>query len=133
MPALLRQLSSLFIVVALITAAGCPSTQPTGPLAGGGKATPETKAPQPELPPDDPQAVAALERTAYLTKNNAGRVTKVELKPSATDEALKHLASLPGVERLEANVRGVTDEGLTHLKGHPSLKYINFEQSSVTN
>src|SRR5688500_13167232 len=115
MTALPRKLSFLLVAAAMISATSCPSTQPTRPLDGSGKPTPETKVAQPEFPPDDPEAVAALEKAAYLTKNNAGRVTKVELKPSATDEALKHLASLPGVERLEANVRGASDEGLTHL------------------
>ena len=132
MPTPARHWLFLLVALALAVAAGCPSTQPSGPLAGGGKTSSEAKPAEPELPPDDAAAAGAIKEVGYVTEAR-GRVTRVELKPSATDEALKHLAGLPSVERLEANVRGVTDEGLKHLKGHPSLKYINFEQSSVTN
>src|SRR5688572_7680503 len=129
--------SRLILCLSLTTsilATGCLSEQPSGPLNVGTPVAVETKPAEPELPPDSQADIDALKAAnAWLTTDpKTGRVTRVELSSSATDDQLKHLAGLPALERLQCNSRGITDAGLVHLKGHPSLWYIDFEQTSIT-
>src|SRR4029453_4253093 len=111
---LFRQM--LFFLATAIVAVfclGCLSEQPSGPLNNGGATTVANKPTEPELPPGNPEDVAALKAAgAYCPANQGARITTVELSSSATDEQLKHLAGLPGVQRLQCNSRGITDAGI---------------------
>src|SRR5262245_46954667 len=105
---------------------GCLREQPSGPLNNGGAVTTAAEPVEPELPPDNQADIDALKTAnAWLPADKTGRITSVELSSSATDEQLKHLAGLPKLARLQCNSRGITDEGLKLLKGHPSLRYID--------
>ena len=116
-----RAQSLILAAAAALVLAGCPSNQPTGPLTGPPTGSPvgaEAKVPKLELPPDSADDAAALKAAnAWLTADKSGRVTRVELGSSATDEQLKHLAGLPAVQRLQCNSRGITDAGLVHSEG----------------
>src|SRR5687768_13952689 len=100
----------LRIVAALAAAlllAGCPSSAPTNPSA---------------RPSSDGDAAKALEAAgALLTKDASGQVTAVELnRDNGKNDDLKHVMGLPSVRILTAECRGVTDEGLKLLEGHPN-------------
>jgi hypothetical protein len=52
---------------------GCLSEQPKGPLNSGGAATVITKPAEPELPPDNPEDVAALKAAnSWMPAASAG-------------------------------------------------------------
>ena len=62
-----------------------------------------------------------------------GEVTGVQLlDTTATDEDLKHLAVLPGVERIWLARTKITDEGMPLLKVCPKLTFIGLDQTPVT-
>src|SRR5437868_5455402 len=118
----------LFIIIgAAVVAtlvAGCPSTTPKP--AGKSSATGGS---------DDPAAVAALKTAkATLETDSEGRVVKVDLDSAlGSDADLERLKGLPSVRELDCSeVRGVTDSGLAKLAGHPSLRVIKLERTSVT-
>src|SRR5688500_9650803 len=118
---------TLAVIGCLAIAAGCPSSAPVSPKPETPEVTEVTggkpsEAPA-ELPAEQADAAKALEANgAILTKDAEGRVTAVELsRDKGNDDDLKHVAGLPRVRSLSAECRGVTDAGLAHLKGHPTL------------
>ena len=62
-----------------------------------------------------------------------GEVTGVQLLDTpATNEDLKHLAVLPGVERIWLARTKVTDEGMPLLKVCPKLKFLGLDGTPIT-
>ena len=123
---------SLLTLLAALLLTGCPSSVPNqpavNPSANNSGPTDKNTAAQ-----DDPAAVKGLEEAgATLKKDSGGNVSEVTLARGDNDD-LKHLAGLPHVTVLSAEVRGITGAGLAHLKGHPSLKILRLEQSDIAN
>jgi Leucine-rich repeat (LRR) protein len=121
---------SLVGLAVVVVSVGCPSTTPPGSAegSGSGKQVVEQKG------KDDLAAVAALEAAkATLEKDSEGRVIVVDLDSAkGSDADLAHLKGLPYVRELSAvEVRGVTDAGLASLAGHPNLRTLKLERSSV--
>src|SRR3954453_20886722 len=123
---------SLVASAALLLLAGCPTATPPGAAKpSGSKESPEKQTPDLKENADD---VAALKANgATLTTDSAGHVEKVQLnQDKGGDQDLAHLKGVPFVRDLGADVRGVSDEGLAKLAGHPSLRAIKLERSMVT-
>lgn len=113
-----------------LLAVGCTGPEQPGAKPGdSGQQEPAASTP----PKDDPAAVAALEKLGAELTSKDGVVVGVVLPSTAVDDDLKHLAGLPSLQTLSAEVRGVHDAGLALLKGHPGLKTLKLEQSEVTN
>jgi hypothetical protein len=97
--------------------------------------------PPPAGSPEE-RAVAALQKLgAKLTPEpydpyygffHSGYVTEVSLAGRATDAALAHLKSLPGLQRLDVRDSRVTDAGLVHLKRLRLLQSLNLSGTGVS-
>lgn len=118
----------LTLAFAALCLTGCPSSDPKKPGVGPQAADPAADA------KDSADAIAALKaKNATLNLDKAGNVGEVILSAECTNDDLKHVAALPHCVTLSAEVRGITGEGLAHLKGHPALKNLRLEQSDVKN
>lgn len=121
------EILALLIVAVLV---GCPSTVPPGSAKGGSSGEEVVGEKLKENPAD---VKALVEAKAVLDVDKDGNVIVVDLDSAkGSDADLAHLKGLPFVRELSAvEVRGVTDAGLASLAGHPSLKTLKLERSSV--
>ncbi len=120
----------LLAALVVIFLTGCPSERPPGSAKGSGSGEEVVEG---KLK-DEAGAVAALvEAKATLEKDSEGRVIGVDLDSAkGSDADLAHLKGLPNVRMLSAvEVRGVTDAGMATLAGHPNLRTLKLERSSV--
>ena len=70
---------------------------------------------------------------AVLGEDAFGEVTGVMLLGlPATDDDLRHLSSLPAVERINLSGTKVTDAGLAHLRPCRRLTFLSLEDTAVT-
>lgn len=70
---------------------------------------------------------------AVLGEEAFGEVTGVMLLGlPATDDDLRHLASLPALERVNLASTKVTDAGLVHLRSCRRLTFVSLEDTAIT-
>src|SRR5262245_36339314 len=123
----------LGILLALALAAGGVALLALLPPGGKGK----VPGPREQAPArDDPKAVAALERlNASLERDASARgkpVVGVTLRgPEAGDDALRHVARLPGLRKLLLQGTRVGDAGLAHLKDLKNLQILQLDGAFV--
>ena len=136
----LRLVSATLIVLCSAAVLGGCSSSPaphagTGTTGGktGEKDPTETVKSGSEENAQSKAAAAALEKTGAKLVRKEGQVVRVELGPEGSDADLALLKDLPKVEALVADKRGVTDQGLESLKGHPVLKTLDLTQSGIKN
>ena len=68
-----------------------------------------------------------------LGEDYFANVVSLNLRHSrVTDEELKHLNTLPALERLNLGDTQVTDEGLRHLEGLQALRGLNLTDTQIT-
>ena len=106
-------MSLLFVFVCSVALSGCPQDSGSG-TPGAGSAGPRAQAPPVE--PDDPAAVAALDKlAASLTRDN-GFVVEVNFRDTEIDDsALEYLTGLRHVSSVLLNNTAITDAGLASI------------------
>src|SRR4051812_36799608 len=128
-----RRLAGLWLLAAIMAAVGCTPQSP--PTSSQGSGSDSSKAAAGDGLKDNADDVAALKAAkATLTMDSTGHVVAIDLDTATGGDAdLKHLKGLPHVRTLNATeVRRVTDAGLAFLAGHPGLRVIKLERTSVT-
>ena len=105
----------LFLLASSILFVGCQKPATPG------------KAAAPKLAPDDPAAVAALEKAGCSLKKNAdGIVTQIAVSATGDiSETMKHLAGVPNVTTARFGGPGMNDSGMQFLSGLKSLKRLD--------
>jgi len=87
---------------------------------------------QVEVPLDDAEAVAALQRVAELKRDQAGHVTEARLQgPDVTDVVVARLRGTPRIKVLRCEACGITDAGTRVLAGLDSLEFLSLTQLDV--
>jgi Leucine-rich repeat (LRR) protein len=102
------------------------------PLVGcNRKSTPEPAAP--EVIPDDPQAVAALEEAGFLlNKNSQGVVTELSVSTGEDiSSTLKNLSGVPNVEIASFSGPGLTDKGMDAIENLTKLQRLDLSNSAI--
>src|SRR5205085_8804313 len=70
---------------------------------------------------------------ATLKTDSAGHVIEVELDRTDGDKELAYLKALSNLRVLNCTeAHGVTNKGLALLEGHPNLRVLKLERTSVT-
>lgn len=84
---------------------------------------------------DEQRAVAAIKKLGGVVTVDpkSGRVVEVDFaSPELTDEGLKPLKELKGLQGLDLGGTRVTDAGLQHLKGIKGLRELFLSRTAVT-
>jgi len=86
------------------------------------------------LPPDDQQAIAALEELgAQIGRSENGRVLSVNLRyQQFSDRDMELLDGLPALEVLNLTFTQITDRGVAKIAGIRRLKALSLDQTRVT-
>lgn len=127
---------ALYLLLTLTAA--CSANSPLGEASPPPQAPATESAPrgvdQDRLVPDDPAAVAALEKLPVrLVRSYRGVVQGVEMTdPDVDDAAMAHLEGLPSLEWLKIERCEVTDAGLEHLAGLGRLRRLYLHDLAVT-
>lgn len=124
------------LLAALLLISGCTEKPVPGPAASGGSATqPGADSPvTPELtvPPDNPEAVAALLALGVrLTQDAAGQVTAADgFEANLQDEHLPLFLQLSRLATLSLENGKITDAGMETVAQLPQLKSLKLQKCS---
>jgi hypothetical protein len=131
MPALKPHFALVALLLVSLSLSGCPG-QPADRERERPVQVPPAPEPVEEFPPDNPDALQALEAAGVaLTTNEAGVVIAADCKAATvTDEVARHFAGLPSLTTLSLENSEVTNDGLAFLEHLPQLKVLSLRRCS---
>ncbi|MBA2117922.1 leucine-rich repeat domain-containing protein [Bremerella alba] len=113
------------VLLALPFCVGCPTSTPTD--------SPESKAAAPE--PDDPEAVAALEKLGgKLTKDGNGNVIRADFSAVVPEDVseFEPISKLKQLQLIKFYGAEITDQVTTYMKDLTELRDVDFTNGVIT-